>query len=237
MTQILSLAQNIADELLIHRPSGLVAETDNHEAQAILRHLTRTCRQLAAEYDWEKITREHTFTTVEQDEQTGAIPADFLRMIQDTAFNRTTREKVGGPITKEDWQRRKASLTVNVYDEFIMRGGKLYITPTPPVGELIAYEYITKFIGIGPDGTTERTSFLDDGDTAYFDDELLILGTVWRYRKAEGTDYAEEKLEFELRKADMIKMDGGRRILRMDGGSSVERYPYPPKTPETLVFE
>ena len=237
MSDILSLAEDIADELLIHRPVGLVAETDNHEAQAILRHMTRTCRQLAAEYDWEKITREHTFTTVAAAEQTSGIPTGYLRMIQDTAFNRTARTRVCGPLTKDEWQQRQASLTVNVYDEIIMRGGNFYLTPTPPAGETIAYEYITKYIAIDTTETTERLRFEDDGDIPYFDDELLILGTIWRYRKAEGTDYAEEKLEYEMRKADLIKMDGGRRVLRMDGGSAIERYPYPPSVPETLIFE
>ncbi len=235
MTTILSLAQDVADELLIRRPAGLVAETDNDEAQAILRHLTRTCRQLAASYDWTAIQREKTFTTVATAAQTSAIPTDFLRMVQDSVYNRTSNTRVGGPLNAGEWQMRQASLTVNVYDEFMIRNGEFLITPTPAAGETIAYEYITKYI-CANEGT-EKTAFSDDGDEPYFDDELLILGTIWRYRKAEGTDYAEEKLEYELRKADLIKMDGGRRILQMNGGSAIQRYPTPPQVPETLIFE
>ena len=234
MTTILSLATEIATELLITSPAGLVGETDNHEAQAILRHMTRTCRMLAGRYDWARLRREKTFTTVAAAEQTDALPTDMLRMVQESMFNRTQRTRVTGPLTSEEWQQRQASLVTNVYDEFIMRGTSLLITPTPPAGEEIAYEYITKYIAA--DGTTERLSFADDGDEPYFDDELVILGTVWRYRKAEGTDYAEEMREFELRLADLIKMDGGRRIVNMGGGSAIERFPYPPRVPETLIF-
>ena len=44
----------------------------------------------------------------------------------------------------------------------------------------------------------------------------MILGTVWRYRKAEGLDYSEEFREYQLRRANMIKMDGSRRVLDMN---------------------
>ena len=236
MTDILSLGREVATELLISSPAGLVAETDNNEAQAILRHMTRTCRQLAARHDWTRLRREKTFTTVAAAEQTSAMPSDMLRMVQESMFNRTSNTRVTGPLTPEEWQQRQASLTTNVYDEFCIRGTSLLITPTPPAGETIAYEYITKYIAVASDTTTERLAFTDDGDEPYFDDELIILGTVWRYRKAEGTDYAEEKLEYEMRVADLIKMDGGRRILNMNGGSAIERYPYPPRVPETLIF-
>ena len=233
MTDILSLGRDVATELLISSPAGLVAETDNHEAQAILRHMTRTCRQLAARHDWARLRRETTFLTVSA---VNTLPSDMLRLVQETMFNRTSNTRVTGPLTPEEWQQRQASLTTNVYDEFYIRGSSLLITPTPPAGETIAYEYITKYIAVASDTTTERMAFTDDGDEPYFDDELVILGTVWRYRKAEGTDYAEEKLEYEMRVADLIKMDGGRRILNMNGGSAIERYPYPPRVPETLIF-
>jgi hypothetical protein len=58
---------------------------------------------------------------------------------------------------------------------------------------------------------------------------------VWRYRKAEGQDYSEEFREFELRLNDLIKMDGGRRMIDMGGGSH-DRIPVPPRVPDTLVF-
>jgi hypothetical protein len=89
------------------------------------------------------------------------------------------------------------------------------LTPTPSANWQIAYEYITKNIGVAIGGA-ELASFVSDDDEAFFDDELIILGIVWRYRKAEGLDYSEEFREYLMRRADMIKMDGGRRILDMN---------------------
>ena len=115
-----------------------------------------------------------------------------------------------------------------------MRGNAILMAPTPTAGQTVAYEYITKYIGTDSTAVTPRTLFTADTDLPYLDDELVILGTVWRYNQAEGNDYAEAFREFEMRLNDLLKMDRGRRPIDM-GGSSVDRIPIPPRTPDTLV--
>ncbi len=216
MTSILDLAEDIADELSLNRPSALVSVTDNSTAQKIFRHMVRACRMIAGRYDWQVLRREKTHTTLAAAAQTGAIPTDFLRFVPESFYNRTTRWKFDGPLSTDEWQHHQTGMNARVTDAFYMRGNTLYMAPTPPAGETIAYEYITKYIGTDTTGATERTIFTVDTDVPYFDDELLILTTVWRYRKAEGLDYSEEYRDAELRMADLIKQDGGRRILDMN---------------------
>lgn len=217
MTTALELVIAAADELSLARPIDISDTSDDNTAQKLVRHLTRSCRQLASEYDWTRLRREKTFTTTATAEQTSAIPTDFLRFLKDTMWNRTTRTKVIGPLDVGDWQARQAVLVNGPYQNFIIRGTSFLLTPTPTAGWTMAYEYITKYIGLAVDGTTEKAAFTADTDTTYFDDELLILGMVWRYRKAEGLDYSEEFREYQLRRANLIKMDGGRRALDMSG--------------------
>lgn len=216
MTSILDLAEDIADELSLNRPSALVSVTDNSTAQKIFRHMVRSCRMISGRYDWQVLRREKTHTTLAAAAQTGAIPTDFLRFVPETFYNRTTRWTVDGPVTSAEWQYAQTGMNARVNKAFYQRGNTLYLTPTPAAGETIAYEYITKYIGTDTTAATERTTFTVDTDIPYFDDELVILGTVWRYRKAEGLDYSEEYRDFELRLADLIKMDGGRRVLDMN---------------------
>lgn len=217
MSTVLALVQAAADELSLARPSDISDTSDDNTAQKLVRHITRTCKQLAAEYDWSRLRREKTFTTFAAAEQTGAIPSDFQRFVGDTIWNRTTRTKVLGPLSPSDWQARQAVLVNGPFSNFIIRGSALLVTPTPSAGWTFAYEYVTKYVGTEADATTEIEAFLNDDDTTYFDDELLILGVVWRYRKAEGLDYSEEFREYQLRRSNMIKMDGGRRVLDMSG--------------------
>ena len=214
MSTLLTLCNDIADELSLDRATSYLGNTESDSALKIVRHLSRTVRQLAARYDWQTLRREKTFVTVGAATQTGAIPADFLRFVSGTMFNRTRTLPVEGPITPEEWQIQQARPVTSVWDQFIIRGNAFLITPTPAAGQTIAYEYITKYIGTNA-AVAEVTTFAADTDSSYFDDELLILGAVWRYRKAEGTDYSEEFREFERRFTDLTKMDGGRRILDM----------------------
>jgi hypothetical protein len=220
---VLQLAKNAADELSLTRPAALIGSTTSSGAQKLEGHLRRTCRMLAGRHDWSILRREKTHTTLAQETQTGAIPSDFLRFITGTddmpAFwNRTAQTRLCGPLTSGEWQSRKAAaVTGGIYSEFYVRGTSILAIPTPTAGHTWAYEYITKNIGYATDGTTERASFTVDTDTTNFDDELVILGMVWRYQQAEGQDYTESFREFELRLMDMIKMDGGKRLLRMGG--------------------
>ena len=217
MTNVLVLVQDSADELSLARPTDISDTSDDNTAQKLVRHLTRTCRLLASSYDWTRLRREKTLVTTATETQTGAIPSDFARFVQGTLWNRTRRAVVNGPLPPDDWQTRKAVLVNGSFGNFCIRGTSFLMTPVPPAGQTIAYEYITNYIAVNASGTTEMTTYTADDDQPYFDDELIILGTVWRYRKAEGLDYAEEFRQFEMRRADMIKMDGGRRRLNMNG--------------------
>lgn len=236
MATVLSICTDAADEMSFDRSGTIVANTSDNTAQKMLRHLTRTCRQLAARYDWQELRREKTFTTVALADQATAtpIPTDFLRFVPDTLYNRTKRYRVVF-LNAEEWQGYQASLTTRVYDAAVMRGGTLLMAPTPAAGQTVAYEYITRYIALQADGTTYVSTFAADTDVPTLDEELLILGTVWRYLQAEGSDYAEAFREYELRLNDLLKMNGGRRVIDM-GGAGSDRIPIVPRVPDTLVF-
>ncbi|HXF89593.1 MAG TPA: hypothetical protein VNK48_14655 [Xanthobacteraceae bacterium] len=234
MASILAICSDAADALSLVRPDALIDVTDDNTAQKLYRAMIATLRQIAARHDWQVLVKEKTFTTSATAEQTGAIASDFLRIIQGTVYNRTRRREVAGPVSAAEWQHIQASLATLVNPAFRIRGNALLLTPTPPAGETIAYEYIKNAIGTSADGSVDRATFTADTDLVLFDDELVILGTVWRYRKAEGQDYSEEYREFEMRLYDLIKMDGGRRRIEMAGPPD-EFKPRAPQMPDTLT--
>jgi hypothetical protein len=230
---VLSLAQDAAAEISLGIPGGLIDVTNDRTALKLKRLLHKVCGDLQSRHDWENLKREHTFTTTAADVQTGGLPTDFLRMVPDTIYNRTSNWRVMGPITANDWQSYKATLTNRVFDAYRIRGGDLLIAPLNPGSETIAFEYITNYIGKQSDDT-EVATFQDDTDTTYFDDELVRLGMVWMHRKAEGIDYAEEFRAYELRITNLAKGDGGPRIVDMCGATD-DFTPRAPRVPDTLV--
>lgn len=211
---ILSIIQDAADELRIHRPASAVSTTDDAAVQ-LLRHLTKTCKALSNRYDWQFLRSEFTFLTSSAAAQTGSTPDDFLRYVQNTMYNRTQRRHVRGPLSPAEWQKYQADTTTPVFDNFYKRGNTIYITPTPQAGETIAFEYIKNAIGTNAAGA-DVARFENDDDVPFWNAELLTLGVVYRSRQAERLDYAEEMREFELAYADLVKQDGGRRVLDLD---------------------
>lgn len=231
---ILEIASDAADELSLDRPATVVNVTNVQTSQKLYRHMLRTARRLA-EMDWPCLHREHTFTTVAAAAQPNALPDDFQRFVPETFFNRTKRWRVLGPLTAEEWQANEAVLVTRVHDSYMQRGTSILITPTPPAGETMAFEYITAYIGTDSTGAIGRTRFTSDEDKPFFDPELMTLGTVWRYRKAEGLDYAEEFREYQLRLIDLFGAEGGRRRISMSPTDNA-RVPLAPVVPDTLVF-
>ena len=66
---------------------------------------------------------------------------------------------------------------------------------------------------------TQRTRFAADTDTTLWDDELMIAGIVWQYRKGERFDFAQDQADFMGLMADRLKQDGGRKTINMRGRS------------------
>lgn len=216
---ILSLAKDIADDLSLQRPNALFATYDEGDTsdRKIVRALTKTAKYLAAAYDWQVLRAEKTHTVIDGEAQTGAIPSDMLRIIQDTMWLRGIRRKVEGPFTPQEWAEIKSGLVRPVFVASMIRANVLYLTPTNWTGNTLAFEYITTAIGTNAGGT-RIAAYGADTDVPLWDDELMTLGAIMQFRKAERMDYAQDQKDFEQCMADRIKMDGNRRVLKMGGG-------------------
>lgn len=233
MANVLSLCQDAAVEVKLTRPSAVIGITTKDE-RLLARALTKTCTQLQDD-NWQKLIREKTFTTVAAETQTDTpLPIDFLRFVNNTIFNRTTRQRVFGPLSDEEWQSMKATAATWSYDSFRIRGGSWLIAPTPTAGQTIAYEYVTSYIGTDATGATPKAAFTVDTDLTYWDDELMVLGIAMNVLDIDGNDYAEKSYQFQARKAKLLSLDGGSRII--SPYTRVDKIPQAPRIPDRLVF-
>ena len=221
---ILQIAKDAALEAGTSQPSELVGNTG--DGGKFLRFITKTCKQLALR-DWEALRSEHTFTTIAAQIQTSGKPSDFLRIVDDTAWNRTERRPLVGPLDSSEWNYNISNIQGGIRDQFRFIGGGFEIYPAPAAGDTIAFEYIKNAIGTDSAGTTDRAAFAADTDLVLFDDELVTQGTLWRYKQSIGADYAEEYQEYQIRLHELYSDDGGKQVLTM-GGSSMKARPIKP---------
>lgn len=221
---LLTIIQDAADRIGIVRPSSVIGATDQ-QIRSLLALSIQDGKALAKRHDWQRLTKEKTFTATATETQSGVLPADFDRLINGTFWNRSQDRQVAGPISPQRWQLLKSGLIVMPWDSFRIRGSDLLMSPVPVAGDDMAFEYITTYWAASASDTApDQATWTADDDQSFLDDELQTLGVVWRFKKARGLEYAEEFQEYEMRFAQLSGTDGGMATIDMglgDDGSSV----------------
>jgi hypothetical protein len=222
---LLTIITGACNQLNIAQPTAVIAASDLQTKQLLAMSRTE-CRELMRRFDWQALTKEVTFSTVATEIQTTLTTAapDFYRYINGTMWNRTRFWQVGGPLTEEEWQRRKAAAAaVGVRNYFRIRGSQILFFPTPKAGDNVYFEYISsKWCQSAL--LVAQTDWALDTDTALLDEEVIRLGVVWRFLKAKGLDYSEEFRTYENSLNDIFSPDGGRQSIDMTGSSEYPIY-------------
>lgn len=204
---------NDAQNILSLPVSSTVVSSTDPNVRMLKSLATQEGVALARSFTWQAITKEATFTSVAQAEQTNAIPSDFDRLIYESMYNRSQLRRITGPLDSSEWQAQQALSTSLLTDAFRIRGDAILISPTPDAGDTYAFEYVSKN-WCQDSGSTGQEAWAADDDTGILDEYLMSLGLIWRYRKARGFDYAEEMATYEIEKAQAQMRDGGGRRTR-----------------------
>lgn len=219
---LLAIVRAACAELSLPQPSAVVGSTEAVSAQ-MLALANSEGRDLARRYAWEVLTHEATWTIVGTESQ-GTLESiigsgqELRFIINDTIWNRSTGEPIVGPRSPRIWQSYKAvTFSAPVY-EYRIRGGNLRILPVPTAGHTGAFEYVSR-CWCENLASVPATSFTADTDVPLLDDELILAGLLWRWRKAKGFDYAEELLHYERQVADAMARDGTKPVLSLNGCS------------------
>jgi hypothetical protein len=217
VSTILAIACDVADDLSIQRPSTLFPTYNEGDStdRKLFRALAKTCQFIAASYDWSVLQNRHAWAATAAEVQP-ALPSDWLRMVMDTAWDETLRRPLCGPLSPQEWAEAKSSAIGRIEPAFVLVGTELRMVPAPPAGRLFAVGYVSNAIGTDASGA-RIARFGADNDRPLWDDELVTLGTVYHWRKAERYDYAQDEVDFRVMMQDRIKRDGGGRVVRMGG--------------------
>jgi len=215
---LLSIVQNAAIDLNLTSPTVVATSTDT-QVQQLMNLANRDGKDLVRRFDWQALTIETSFNTVNTQQQTtlSAVAPDFFRMVDETMNNRTQHWRVIGPLSPQEWQRRLSlGAQVGVVNSFRIRGNEIWFFPVPPAGDSIYFEYISKNWAQDAGGAGKE-AFTLDTDTALIDEDILTLGVKWRFLKAKGLDYSEEFRSYEAALEAVFGSDGARGPVDMTG--------------------
>lgn len=198
---LLTLCQEVADEIGVISPSSIIGNSDQ-TAKRLLAVANAEGKHLARARDWAILHREYTFETT-AGTANYPVPADWLRPLGNTAWDRSTFIRLRGNKSPAQWQVLKSGLVASVglcRNYRLIAGplaGSILIDPTPgTTGDTLVIEYISanwaeSAVGAG------KPSFTDDTDNVRIDEEVFRLGLLWRARRALGFDYIDERADAE----------------------------------------
>ena len=94
------------------------------------------------------------------------------------------------------------------------------MSPTPTAGESVKFEYLSKnWVDTSGGSTANADKFSGDSQTTVLEEELIVLGVVWRFLKLKGLPYDVQFMEYQTRMTEYTNQDGAKPILRMGGPS------------------
>ena len=220
---LLTICQDAANLIGITAPDAVTSSTDTSTIQ-LEACANQEGRSQVQKYSWEVLIQEGSHTTIAAESQ-GAmttIATDFGRFSNQTLWNRTTDRRYYGPITAAKWQQLLAVVSGGITNYFRIRGGNLLMHPTPTAGESVKFEYVSKnWVDTSGGSTANADKFSGDSQTTVLEEELVVLGVVWRFLKLKGLPYDQQFVDYQNSMAEYSNHDGASPILRMAGPSRV----------------
>ena len=214
---LLTLVQRAFKRVGLTAPTAAVSSTDENVIRMI-ELANEEGEELASRADWQALTREATHTTLAAESQglmTAIAGSDFNYIKNDTFWNRT-KDRRWYPVSDVDWQTMKATNITGPVEYFRIRGGYLLAIPTPTAGETLAFEWVSKN-WCESSGGTGQSAWAADSDVGRLDESLMLMGLVWRWKKAQGLEYAEDFRQYEIRVESAMQRDGAKPRLNMAG--------------------
>src|SRR5690349_16669773 len=113
----LTLIQGAHKRLGLNSPTAAFASVDQQTIEFVALAQAEGI-ELMRRHPWSVLHTEKTFTSTASAAQTGAIPSDFDRFVDETFFNRTQKRPLIGPISPQEWQEAQVYATTSITESF-----------------------------------------------------------------------------------------------------------------------
>jgi hypothetical protein len=153
------------------------------------------------------------------------MPSDFQYFINRTFWDNAYRWELLGAIDAQEKQCLRYGMTQPVINrKFYIKGNKLWLIPTPTeIGQIIAYDYYSNAWCQSSSGDAQ-TAWVADDDTYLLDEDCFIQGMKWRFLRAKGLDYGQEKIDYDQDCQRVAARDSGSRVLSLVGNAHGNRF-------------
>lgn len=162
------------------------------------------------------------------------LPTDFEYFVQKTFWDGAYRWMLLGPISAQEKQiLRYGIIASGPRRKFYVRDNKMWLDPIPgESGNVIAYDYFSNNWCQSAAGVDQKF-WTADTDVYKLDEDCFVQGLKWRYLRAKGLDYGQEKLDYDNDSQRVMSRDGGARDMPLAGSNFGQHFLDSSNIPET----
>ncbi len=235
MTLIVDILARIARQTSVTPPSSWLTASDATSLE-ILDFLDETVQDVRDRIDAVgPMSKSVTITGTDAESYT--LPADMVRLHRTplAVYEQLRTRRACVPINDDGtWQYMKDLGSAGAYRYYRLRGheGSWSIDFMRPLesGVTVIVGYMsTVWIKNGSD---EKSAFTSATDDSMLPRRLVEAGTVWRFRRRAGLEYADMQREYEV---EMAKLSNDSRTIRTIGfGDTPTRAPWDVPIPDYI---
>lgn len=202
------------------------ASTNDPNILLLTSLLTSAGKDIIREHNWSQSLLLKTFTTG-AGTSTYDPPADFIRMVNQTGWNRTSRFPLGGPLSPQEWEFITATgngITTRLLFRFRNRKMEFVNGASTPGSQTVAYWYMSSY-WVQATGETAGNKAKPTAatDTILFDSHLMVQALKLKYREEKGFDTTAAQRNYDRALAAVMRDDQPAPVLSLNGGDSSER--------------
>lgn len=227
MTTVVEVLNRIARECSVAAPSSWVSATGATHVQIRDDFLVETIDDLCKRVNWPSPIGKQT-TIAGDGSEDYDLPSDFLALqFGETAvYETTTTRRWGVPVaTDGEWTQLKTIGTGGTNRYYRVKGydgnWQISLYPNPATGSSITVSYVSKNWMASAAGTAGDT-FTAEDDVILFPRRPVELGTIYRWRRQKGFEYAHAQAEYEAWIATTSNRANGRNVIGF-GGRETEK--------------
>lgn len=184
------------------RFDSLVSNT-SVTARDVMAAMRMAGEEIAKRAEWTRMVKS---ATVSSGESLYELPTDFHRLIQGNAVQLLTTPYTPVLVISSNNLFSMVSLLNSTQPYCAVRNGSIIFEPSLTANATV--RYITKN-WLEDDDDVELDVPSADANTVVFPDQLLGLGTLWRYKRSKGLGFADIKQDFDDLLEIEIKADRG----------------------------
>jgi hypothetical protein len=191
----------------------------------LTRLLKKAGKEIIREHHWTQSLNIHTFNTV-AGTSVYNLPADYVRMVDQTGWNRTSDFPLGGPLTPQAWEYIQArGTTVTFRILFRPRNRKLEFangTDTPG-SQIIAFEYMSAYwVQASGQAAGNKAAPTVSTDTILFEAHLMVAALKRAFLREKGFDATAAEDDYQRTLAACMRDDSPAPVLSLNGTRSAE---------------